>query len=83
MMDTEVKAALHTFNDLRVGGKIAQMARAKTGHKCDDCGLPIEKGTDYYCVYIGGAGLGDTKFPDRVHQECINAYLNLGGKRCP
>lgn len=74
-MDTEVKTAPHTLRERRANGKIAIPRKARKGSKCDQCGLPIEKGTDYYCVYFGGAGLGDIKFPDRVHEECINDHL--------
>ncbi len=68
-MDAEVKTAL------RVNGKIAQLTRARKGHKCTDCGLLIEKGDEYYCIYQGGAGLGNIKFPDRCHQACLDNYL--------
>ncbi len=81
-MDTEAKVELNPFKELRFGGKIAQLTRARKGYKCVASGLPIEKGEEHYCVYIGGAGLGDTKFPDRVRVEYINDYLNIGGKRC-
>ncbi len=77
----EVKKALHTFNDLRVGGKIARLTRARKEHQCTACDVPIEKGTDYYCVYTGGAGLGDVKFPSRYHIDCLEGFN--GGKTCP
>ncbi|GAJ10527.1 unnamed protein product [marine sediment metagenome] len=79
-MEAEVKVALHTLKELRVKGKIATLRRARKSHKCNHCGLLIEKGEEHYCVYTGGAGLYNLKFPDRVHRECITDYLNTGGK---
>ena len=77
-MDAEVRTAL---KELRVRGKVATLTRARKVHECSSCGTPIEKGKDYYCIYLAGAGLGDMKFPDRIHKECINDYLNTGGKK--
>ena len=79
-MDSEDKVAL-PLREIRVWGKRAILRRARKVHECAASGLPIERGEDHYCVYICGAGLGDTKFPDRVHIECIHDYLNFGGKR--
>lgn len=67
----EVKTALRTFRELRVRGRIATLIRARKGHKCSNCGLPIEKGEEHYCVYIGGARLSNPKFPDHVHIYCM------------
>ena len=79
-MEPEVKAALHTLKELRVNGKIAILKTARKDHKCSDCGHLIFKKELHYCLYRGGAGLGDTKFPDRVHEHCIHHYLNLEGQ---
>ena len=78
-MDTEVKVSLHTLKELRVSGKIAILRIARKCYKCAECGLPIGIRETHYCVYIGGAGLGNIKFPDRIHEDCINENLNIGG----
>ncbi|MBA7643613.1 hypothetical protein ES703_51344 [subsurface metagenome] len=79
-MDSEAKVAL-PLKVIRVWGKRAILRRARKGYECSCCGLPIEKGKDYYCVYICGAGLKDKIFPARVRVECIHDYLNFGGKK--
>lgn len=76
-MTTEVKAGLKVLKELRTNGKIATLVKARKGYKCDECGLPIEKGEQHYCIYIGGGGLGSLKFPDRIHIDCIDSHLNL------
>lgn len=63
---------------LRVNGKIATLRRARKSHKCIECGLIIEPRTQYYEVILAGSGLGNLKFPDRVCEECIKSYLNIG-----
>lgn len=78
-MEAEVKVPL---KEIRVWGKVATLTRARKGHECSCCGLPIEKGEDYYCVYICGAGLKNNIYPARVRVACIHNYLNFGGKRC-
>lgn len=70
-MDAEVQASHKALKELRVNGKIAQMVIARKGHKCSDCGLPIEPGTEYYRVYLGGAGLGNLKYPEHTHIHCF------------
>lgn len=76
----EVKTA--PLKEIRVWGKRAILTRARKEHTCSSSGLPIEKGKDYYCVYICGAGLKNTIFPARVRVDCIHDYLNFGGRRC-
>lgn len=71
-MDAEVIASHRVLKELRVNGKIAQLVKARKDHKCSECGLPIEAGTEYYRVYIGGAGLGNLKYPEHVHIYCLN-----------
>ncbi len=69
------------LREIRVWGKVATLTPAKKNHECAASGLPIEKGEDYYCVYICSAGMRDTKSPPaRVRVECIHDYLNFGGK---
>lgn len=78
MAGEEVKATLHTLRELKAKGSIACLTKARTPHDCKKCPLPIEPGEEYYCVYLGGAGLGNLKFPDRYHKRCLEA--NEGGK---
>ena len=84
-MSTEVKAPLKV---IRVWGKIAILRRARKGHKCAaSCGLPIEKGEEYYSVFRTGAIFGNPNYGIpygagvSVHICCIHDYLNFGGKR--
>lgn len=67
----EVKTALRTFKELRVRGQVATLVPARRGAKCSDCGYPIQKGEEHYCVYTGGPGFSNLKFPDRFHIHCI------------
>jgi len=71
-MDAKVQASHKALKELRVNGRIAQMVKARKGHKCSECGLPIEPGTEYYRVYLGGAGLGNLKHPEHVHIYCFH-----------
>jgi len=59
-------------NEVRINGRIAQLVKARKGHKCSRCGLPIEPGTEYYRVYIGGGGLGNLKYPEHTHIYCFH-----------
>lgn len=72
----EVKIALRTFKELRIRGQIAALIRARKGYKCADCGFPIEKGEEHYCVYTGGPGFSNLKFPDRIHIQCVEGDVN-------
>lgn len=71
-MDAEIIASHRVLKELRVNGKIAQLVKARKDHKCSECGLPIEARTEYYRVYIGGAGLGNLKYPEHVHICCLD-----------
>jgi len=83
-MDTEVKVPLKV---IRVWGKIAFLARLSMEHECSSCGLPIEKGEEYYSVFRTGAIFGNPNYGIpygagvSVHICCIHDYLNFGGKR--
>ncbi len=71
-MDEEVHASHKALKELRVNGRIAQIVTARKDHKCSECGLPIEPRTKYYRVYIGGAGLGNLKYPEHTHIYCFH-----------
>jgi len=70
-MEKETLIGLQVLSELKVRGGIATLRVARKGHKCCECGLPIELGEPHYCIYIGGAGLGNLKFPDRKHVRCV------------
>lgn len=70
MPTPETKAALKTLEELRLNGSIVELKQARKGHPCKVCPLPILKGEEYYCVYVG-KGLGALKFPDRYHIGCL------------
>jgi len=61
--------------DIITNGRIATMRMARKEYTCRECGLPIKPGEKHYCVTYAGAGLGSTKFPDRVHEYCVDRYL--------
>lgn len=56
-------------------GYIADPRKARKPSVCEVCYKPIEVGSDYYAVVIGGGGLGSLKFPSRVHLDCINDFF--------
>jgi len=57
-------------------GRIAELHRARKQYICLQSGLPIEPGEYYYSITYAGAGLGGLKFPDHIHVNCIEKYLN-------
>ena len=75
-MDAEINASHKASKEIRVGGRILQMVKARKGYKCSECGLPIEVGTQYYRVYLAGAGLGNLKYPDHIHTYCFHKEDN-------
>lgn len=56
-------------------GRICNLRTSRKCHKCDECGLIIEEKADYYTVEWAHAGLGAIKFPDRVHENCLERYF--------
>ena len=76
-----VKVAHKALKELRINGRICELTRAKKSFKCSWSGLYIEPGEEYYAVTLAGAGLGSTKFPDRVKVEYIDEYLNRNFKK--
>lgn len=77
-MNEETKAANGALKELRIYGKIATMRKARKGHKCHGCGEPIDPGTYYYEIVIGGGGLGSLKYPERTHITCVGKVLKGG-----
>ena len=67
----EVRTALRTFKELQIRGQVATLVRARKGCKCTECGFPIGKGEDHYCVYTGGPGLSTHVSPEPIHIHCI------------
>jgi len=78
MASHTTRLAHKVMKELRVGGQILELHRARKIYRCCECSLPIEPGEQYYCRYIGGAGLGNIKFPDRLHIRCFDQ--TKGGK---
>lgn len=63
------------MKEVRCHGYIATRRTARKGHKCTQCGMPIEPKEEYYEVVRGGGGLGWLKFPERVHIDCLGELL--------
>lgn len=60
---------------LYVNKKVLQRRRARKPFSCHQCRQQINPGEDYYSITYGGGGLGDQKYPDRIHLKCIDAYF--------
>lgn len=62
------------------GGMIAALVRnPRKPHICAECRSLIDAGTPYYAVVYGGAGLGNIKFPKRVHPgTCLYTCMGFG-----
>lgn len=67
------------MKEIKSNGLIATLRLARKVHTCKGCKLPIPKDTNYYAVIFGTAGLGDHKFPDRFHVDCLK--MNEGGEK--
>jgi len=64
--------------DIRVDGRIAQLVKwPRKAHRCKECGGAIEVCEPHYTVTWGGAGLGNIKFPTRVHVACLPQHLGM------
>lgn len=80
MTTIETKAAIKLFGKFNINGKVIELRKSRKEHLCLNCGLPIPAKSFYYSVTFGGAGLGSLKFPDRIHLDCVDNYLDFGGK---
>lgn len=56
-------------------GFIAEPKKARKAFVCRECHGVIRKGEIYYQVVIGGGGLRSLKFPNRLDQDCLDAFL--------
>lgn len=77
MANQEVRAAQKALAKLGVKNALVTIFKSRKRHDCKECPAPIEPGEEYYCVYLGGAGLGNIKYPDRYHKRCLET--NEGG----
>ena len=56
-------------------GFIADLTKARKPCVCRHCSGVIRAGHEYYRISIGGGGLQSIKFPNRVHIDCVDAFL--------
>ena len=56
-------------------GRRATLTKARVPHRCCHCQEYIATKAHYYAITINGSGLGNTKFPDRVHTGCLRNYF--------
>ena len=59
-----------------VPGKEVKLHRSRKRFPCCGCEFNISIGTYYYAItLIGNSGVGGRLNPDRLHEECIDAFL--------
>ena len=56
--------------------QIATLTTARKAFICKWCGEIIKPREQYYSIIYAGSGLGGLKYPDRVHIDCVEDYLN-------
>ena len=59
-------------------GRVYTLRKARIYHRCKECTHLIDPGMQYYSVTWGGGGLGSLKFPDSIHLECVDNFINGG-----
>ena len=75
----DVSGSGHPLNPaIRLDGRIAELVKwPRRPHRCKECGGGIEICESHYTVIWGGAGLGNIKFPARVHVACLPQHFNM------
>ncbi len=63
------------MNEIRRYGFIATPRKARTTIVCVNCLGGVCQGEQYYRAVAVGSGLAGIKYPDRVHEKCIDEYL--------
>lgn len=59
-------------------GRVFTLRKARVYHRCTECMHLIDPGDQYYSVTWGGTGLGSLKFPDSIHIECVDKFIDGG-----
>ena len=62
-------------------GYIADLRLSRKYYDCVICKKIIGLGEKHYTVVVAGGGLGSLKFPDRVHIDCLETYLQRKGSK--
>jgi len=61
-----------------VNGRIAEKRVAQyKSFTCCHCNGEIPKFSQYYSVIYAEASPGSIKYPDRVHEQCVEAFLDV------